>query len=146
MIGKLRKTICQKGLFAAALTDLSNTFDCIQHQLLIAKLSAYVFDMKSIAFISAYLKNRKHETKIGSIFSECLNILFGVPQGFILGPLLFLIFIADFFIWIMNAPLTIFLDMALAVSLMFQKQMSIHFSTGSDKMAHSKLRQESLFY
>ena len=35
----------------------------------------------------------------------------------------------------MNAPLTIFLDMALAVSLMFQKQMSIHFSTGSDKMA-----------
>ena len=53
--------------------------------------------MKSIAFISAYLKNRKQKKKLGSTFSECCNILFDVPQGFILGPLLFLIFIADFF-------------------------------------------------
>ena len=97
MIEKLRRTLGEKGFFAAALNDLSNTFNCIQHRLLIAKLSASVFDMKSIAFIPAYLKNRKHKIKIGSIFSECLNILFGVPQGFILGPLLFLLFIADFF-------------------------------------------------
>ena len=53
--------------------------------------------MKSIAFISAYLKNRKPKTNIGSTFSECLNILFAVPQGSILGPLLFLIFLADLF-------------------------------------------------
>ena len=53
--------------------------------------------MKSIAFISAYLKNRKQKTKIGSTFSECLNILFDIQQGSILGPLLFLIFIADLF-------------------------------------------------
>ena len=66
-------------------------------QLLIAKLSAYGFDMKSIAFISAYLKNRKQKKRLGSTFSECLDILFGVSQGFILGPLLFLIFIADLF-------------------------------------------------
>ena len=67
------------------------------HQLLIAKLIAYGFDMKSIAFISAYLKNRKQKTKIGSTYRECLNILFGVPQGSILGLLLFLVFIADLF-------------------------------------------------
>ena len=97
MIEKLRKIRDEKGVFAAVLTDLSKAFDCIPHQLLIAKLSAYGFDMKSIAFISAYLKNRKQKTKIGSTFSECLNILFGVPQGSILGPLLFLIFIADLF-------------------------------------------------
>ena len=53
--------------------------------------------MKSIAFISAYLKNRKQKAKIRSTFSECLNILFGVPQGSILESLLFLIFIADLF-------------------------------------------------
>ena len=87
----------EKGIFAAFLTDLSKTFDCISHQLLIAKLSAYGFDMKSIAFISAYLKNRKPKTKIGSTFSDCLNILFTVAQGSILGRLLFLIFIADLF-------------------------------------------------
>ena len=91
MIEKLRKIRAEKGVFAAVLTDLSKAFDCIPHQLLIAKLCAYGLDIKSIAFISAYLKNRKQKTKIGSTFSECLNILFGV------GPLLFLLFIADLF-------------------------------------------------
>ena len=97
MIEKLRKTRDEKGVFAAVLTDLSKAFHCIPHQLLIAKLSACEIDMKSIAFISAYLKNWKQKTKIGSTFSECLNILFGVPQGSVLRPLLFLIFIADLF-------------------------------------------------
>ena len=49
------------------------------------------------AFIFNYLKNRKQKTKIGSTFSESLNNVLGVPQGSILGPLLFLIFFADLF-------------------------------------------------
>ena len=74
----------EKGAFAAVLTDLSKAFDYIPHQSLIAKLSAYDFYMKSIAFISAYLKYRKTKTKIGSTCSECLKVLFGVPHGSIL--------------------------------------------------------------
>ena len=98
MIEKLRKIRDEKGVFAAVLTDMSKAFNCIPHQLLIPKLSAYDgFDMISIVFISGYLKNRKQKTKIGSTFSEYLNILFGVPQGSILGSLLFLIFVADLF-------------------------------------------------
>ena len=57
MIEKLRKSRDEKGVFAAVLTDLSKAFDGITHELLIAELSVYGFDMKSIAFISAYLKN-----------------------------------------------------------------------------------------
>ena len=59
MIEKLRKIRDEKGVVATVFTDLSNAFDCIPHELFIAKLSANGFDMKSIAFISAYLKNRK---------------------------------------------------------------------------------------
>ena len=95
MIEKLGKIRDKKGIFTAVLTDLSKAFGCIPHNLLIAKLSAYGFDRKSLIFISAYLKIRKHKTRIGSAFSDYLNILFGVPQGSILGPILFIIFLSD---------------------------------------------------
>ena len=64
MIEKFRKIRDEEGVFATILTDLSKAFDCIPHQLFIAKLSAYGFDMKSIASISAELKNQKQ--KLGS--------------------------------------------------------------------------------
>ena len=97
MIEKLRKIRDKKGSFAAVLTDLSKAFDCIPHNPLIARLSAYGFGRKSLIFISAYLKIRKQKTRIGSAFSDYLNILFGVPQGSILGPILFMIFLSDLF-------------------------------------------------
>ena len=97
MIEKLRKIRDDKRVFAAVFTDLLKAFDCISHELLIAKLNAYRFDVKSLKFILAYFTNRKQKTKIGSSFSDFLNILFGVPQGSILGPLLFIIYICG--IW-----------------------------------------------
>ena len=48
-------------------------------------------------FISSYLCNEKQKTKVGSEFSDFLNILYGVPQGSILGPILFIIFTANLF-------------------------------------------------
>ena len=85
-----------KGVFAAVLTDLSKAFGCIPHGLLIAKLNAFGFDKKLLSFISAFLKENK-ETKVGSEFSDFLNILFDVPQWSILGPILSIMFIADLF-------------------------------------------------
>ena len=53
--------------------------------------------IKNQSFISAYLYNREQKTKVGSEFSDFLNILFGVPQGWMLGTILFIIFITDLF-------------------------------------------------
>ena len=71
------------------LTDLSKVFDCIDHELLIAKLHAYGFDTDALKFIYSYLKGRKQRTKINSSYSSFAEILFGVPQGSIPGPLIF---------------------------------------------------------
>ena len=98
MIEKIRKIRNSKGVFAAVLTDLSKDFDCISHDPLLAKLHAYSFDKISLTFTHAYLSQRLQKTKVVSTFSELMSILFGVPQGSILGPLLFIIYICDLFI------------------------------------------------
>ena len=97
MIEKLRKIRDNKGVFAAVFTDLSKAFDCISYELLIAKLNAYGFDIKPLNFILVYFTNWKQEAKIVSNFSDFLNILFGVQQSSTLCPLLFIIYICDFF-------------------------------------------------
>ena len=81
MIEKLKKNRDEKGIFAAVQTDFSKAFDCIPHDLLIAKLSAYGFNRKSLIFISADLESRKQKTRIELAFSDYLNILLGVPKG-----------------------------------------------------------------
>ena len=79
----------------AVLTDLSEAFDCIDHNLLIAKLNAYGFEKRSLEFIHSYLTKRKQRTKVDSAFSSWEMLLSDVPQGSILGPLLFNIYICD---------------------------------------------------
>ena len=97
LLEKWRYSVDQGGMFGALLTDLSKAFDCLPHDIIIAKLNAYGFDMKALNFIYDYLRNRKQRTKIDNAYSSWQNILYGVPQGSILGPLLFNIDLCDLF-------------------------------------------------
>ena len=97
LIEKWKKSVYNGGAFGALLTDLSKAFDCLPHELLIVRLDAYGFDKSSLKLIHSYLTNRKQRVKINRISSSWSEILFGVQQGSILGPLLFNIFICDIF-------------------------------------------------
>ena len=79
------------------LTHLSKAFDCVNYELLIAKLYAYGLDNSSLRLIHSYLRNRQQLVRIDNEFSTWSDIKDGVVQGSILGPLFFNIHICHLF-------------------------------------------------
>ena len=110
MIESFKKALDNRLLAGAILTDLSKAFDCLKHDLLIAKLNAYGFDNSSLKYILSYLSKRKHRTKVNNSYSSWSEIKTGVPQGSILGPLLFNIYLNDIFFFVDKSNITNYAD------------------------------------
>ena len=86
--------------------DLSKAFDTIHHELMIAKLGAYCFSQNAVQYMGTFLTSSQQRVRVNSNFSTWENIIARVPQGLILRPLLFNIFINDLFLSVSESHLS----------------------------------------
>lgn len=95
---------------AAVFCDFSKAFDCVNHLLLLEKLYHYGFKGISFKWFKSYISDRKQIVRSNGKLSQSKDILWGVPQGSVLGPILFLIYINDLASIQIQGKFTIFAD------------------------------------
>ena len=110
MLEKWKEALDKGNFVDAIFMDLSKVFDTLNHDLLIAKLKAYRLSINSVRYICSYFNQRLQRTGVNNSFSQWKDIIAGVLQGSVLGPLLFNIYINRIFLFVDTAFLGNFPD------------------------------------
>ena len=105
LIEEWRKKLDNNFVVEAVLTDLSKAFNCMPHDILIAKLSAYDLSDEALSYIYSYLTNRRQYVRINNTHSQLETIISGVPQGSILGSIVFNLSINYLFFFVAGTSL-----------------------------------------
>ena len=105
-----KNTLGKGGYVSAIFMDLSKAFDTLNHNLLNAKVWAYGWERDSLSLMKSYLKDRQQRVCVNNNFSSWEKVIAGVPQGLILVPLLFNIFIDDLFVFASSFNLSNYAD------------------------------------
>jgi len=107
---KILKDRNNKKTTAAAFVDFTKAFDTVDHAILLEKLKIKGIHGQTLDWLANYLGERSQQTRIGEVLSQAANIKCGVPQGSVLGPLLFLVYIDDLKEWIAEDSINLFAD------------------------------------
>ena len=135
MINKFHEAINNGQIIGMVMVDFRKAFDLVDHTLLLKKLRHYKISNETLLWFSSYLLNRKQKVVINNIESTTENIVCGVPQGSILGPLLFLMFINDLPLYTDNVNTDLYAD----DTTIFQISNSQHFIEQNLQLALRKL-------
>ena len=104
------KLSIDKGFAGGVLMHLSMPFDTMNHPLLLAQLHAYGFSKQALAVICSYFSNREQRIKVNNVFSSWKDLILSVPQGSVIGPLLFNISLNDLFFSVKDVSICNFAD------------------------------------